>query len=64
MKHYWLCSKCAELKGGVFPESHVCTVIMGKCPYCRTEDVTLIPWVDFNWPAETKKDIKAKLRRD
>lgn len=64
MKHYWLCSDCAIKKGGVWPKGHVATVIMGKCPYCRTEDVTLIPWVDFNWNNDKKRDKIAKGNRD
>lgn len=63
-KHYYMCSDCAKDKGGVFPEGHVCTVMRGECPYCKTQDVILIPWVDFNWPMDYDKDKAAKGNRD
>lgn len=58
-RHYWMCWSCADKMGGKFPEGHVCTVTSGKCLYCETEDVTLIPYVDFDW-----KDIKTEHLRD
>lgn len=64
LEHYWLCSECARDKGGVFPEGHACTVMSGKCPYCDKENVTLIPWVDFDFPKDKKLDKKAKGNRD
>lgn len=64
MKHYWLCGKCAIKKGGIFPKGHVCTAIQGQCLYCKKKEVTLIPWVDFNWPKNNKKNIRAKINRD
>jgi hypothetical protein len=57
--HYWLCSECADAKGGKWPEGHVATVTHGECPYCKTPDVTIIPYVDFDWP-----DLKTKHLRD
>lgn len=63
-KHYWLCGECAALKGGVFPKGHICTVMIGKCFYCDRKKVTLIPWVDFNWPKDKKNDKIAKGNRD
>jgi len=47
--HYSMCFKCAAKQGGKMPKGHVCTVTFGKCLYCKTKDVTLIPWVDFDW---------------
>jgi hypothetical protein len=61
---YWMCQKCANKAGGVFPKGHVCTVTHGQCKYCSTKDVTLIPWVDFDWPKEKVKDSAAKRGRD
>ena len=63
-EHYWLCWACADIRGGVFPEGHVCTVKQGTCPYCKTEETTLIPWVDFDFPKDKKKDAVAKGNRD
>lgn len=63
-EHYWLCSECAESKGGVFPEGHCCTCIVGECPYCKAKDIMLIPWVDFNWPKDVANDRIAKNNRD
>lgn len=64
IEHYWLCAKCAEKKGGVFPEGHVCTCSSGECPYCKTKGVTLIPYVDFNWPKDPKLDRHSRINRD
>lgn len=63
-EHYYMCIDCAKDKGGVFPEGHVCTVTKGECPYCKAQDVVLIPWVDFNWPMDYDKDKIAKGNRD
>lgn len=63
-EHYWLCEPCAESKGGIFPAGHTCTVMLGKCPYCKKKQCTLIPWVDFNWPKDKVKDKTAKANRD
>lgn len=63
--HYWLCGDCAKNKGGVWPEGHCATVMQGDCPYCGTKNVTIIPWVDFNWPKESRQtNFKAKVQRD
>lgn len=63
-EHYWMCMKCAKKMGGVFPKGHVCTAISSECPYCSDENVTCVPWVDFNWPKDKKTDLKAKVSRD
>lgn len=63
-EHYYMCSECATSKGGVFPEGHVCTVMSGTCEYCNKVDVTLIPWVDFNWPLNTSLNAAANSNRD
>jgi hypothetical protein len=59
-----MCYECATELGGVFPEDHVCTVTRGECPYCKTQDVVLIPWIDFNWPEDKASDKVAKGNRD
>lgn len=48
-EHYWICDECATSKGGVWPEGHVCTVQTGTCEYCDAKEVTLIPYVDYDW---------------
>lgn len=58
-EQYWTCNECAEKAGGKFPKDHVCTACLGDCPICHTKNVTLIPWVDFNWP-----DIRTAHMRD
>lgn len=64
LEHYFMCFECADKMGGIFPEGHVCTVTEGECPYCHDKNVTLVPWVDFNWPKDKKKDKTAKVSRD
>ena len=56
--NYWLCNECAEKNGGKFPEDHVCTVIKGSCPICNTENITLIPWLDFDWPRVSTEHLR------
>ncbi len=56
--HYWLCSPCATKKGGKWPEGHYATVTHGTCPYCKTQDVTIIPYVDFDWPKISTKHLR------
>jgi hypothetical protein len=45
-----MCSKCGDK---FFPKQYRklygITVIMGTCPECRTDNVTLIPIVDFEY---------------
>ena len=63
-KHYYMCGECAVKMGGVFPEGHCCTVTIDTCPYCKTENVTCIPYVDFDWPKDKKLNKHAKANRD
>lgn len=49
-KHGMTCKECANKAGGKMPENHTCTVSIGDCPICLKKDITLIPWIDFNWP--------------
>lgn len=63
-EHYWMCMSCGMDMGGVFPEDHTCTVTRGACPYCKAEKVTLIPWVDFDWPKDESLSRAAKMGRD
>lgn len=58
-EYYWMCWDCADKMGGVFPEGHCCTVCIDTCEYCNTENITVIPYVDFNW-----KDLKTEHLRD
>ncbi len=60
---YWACDDCNTSAGGVFPDGHVCTAVSGECKVCNKEDVTLIPWVDYNWD-NPKDDLTAKMVRD
>ena len=62
--HYDMCAACAKDAGGVMKAGHVCTVSHGICEYCGAPGVTLIPWVDFNWPDDAKIDKIAKNNRD
>ena len=65
IKHYcWCCSSCATEAGGIYPEGHVCTMTAGICNVCGDEGVTLIPWVDFNWPEDNELNFEAHIRRD
>ncbi len=57
--HYWICFECAENKGGTWPPGHCATVHTGECPYCLKKDVTVIPFVDFDW-----KDLDTIQWRD
>lgn len=62
--HYWMCLDCAKAKGGVETEG-CCTVIRGTCEYCELPiEQTLIPWVDFDWPADNNATKRARLARD
>lgn len=61
--HYWMCNICAYTKGGVFPEGHCATVTSGTCEYCNSENVTLIPWVDFDWDDDSST-AAARILRD
>lgn len=61
--HYSMCDDCAKAKGGV-PSGDACTVTQGTCPYCGTENVTLTPWVDYDWPGDVPATLTARLTRD
>lgn len=61
---YWMCNACGEKKGGKVPIGHVFTAMEGTCSWCGDKKVTLIPWVDFNWPKDKRKNIEANYGRD
>lgn len=63
-EHYAHCQTCSENMGGKLPEICHITVWSGECPVCKESNVTLIPWVDFNWPKDLESDEIAKLSRD
>lgn len=63
-EHYYMCLECAKNMGAEFQQDHICTVTTDKCPYCGAKDVTLIPWVDFDWPQDQDTDKIAKGNRD
>lgn len=46
--YHEICSKCAEKKGGTWPEGHCATCWMGVCPYCGKE-AGLCALGDWNW---------------
>lgn len=62
--HYWLCFQCADSKGGVWPDGHCATIMHGTCEYCGDKNVTICPWVDFDWPMLKKINMVAKGNRD
>lgn len=61
--HYWICGKCAEARGGKWPEGHVATVVVKRCEYCndknRSPNEAIAPWVDYDWP-----DLDTRMLRD
>ena len=61
---YFACENCNKEAGGVFPKGHICTVSLGDCELCGAKNVTLIPWVDFNFPKNKQVDSVAKKVRD
>lgn len=63
MREYWKCKACHEKDGGVADDLGACTMILKECPDCGIKQC-LIPWVDFNWPKDGKKDLEAKVGRD
>ena len=64
-RHYWCCSTCAKEAGGKLCNASGVTMTQGKCEVCKADNVTLIPWVDFNWKQATdNSDAVAKLARD
>ena len=56
---YWACRTCNREAGGVWPEGHCATVTSGDCAVCGAVDVTLIPWVDYDW-----KNVNTEGLRD
>jgi hypothetical protein len=62
--HYWICDICAHLKGGVWPPGHVATVCVGRCLYCGIDGLTIIPYVDFDWPKDKNLTARCKNSRD
>ena len=52
IKGYWICSECAKLLGGTWPEGHVATITEGICETCNGErqiDKIVAPYVDYDW---------------
>ena len=50
--------------GGKWPKGHCATVMNGQCKYCKIKSITIIPWVDFNWPKDLRTTTIAKMNRD
>ena len=64
-KHYSACDDCNKKQGGVTPKEEKCiTVSIGTCPYCKRENQTLIPWVDYDWPKDIALTAHARAQRD
>ena len=64
-KHYWCCRDCATEAGGELFDTMGITMTEGMCKICKTDNVTLIPWVDFDWPTATdNSNLIAKISRD
>lgn len=54
----YICGKCAEENGGVWPNGHVATFHVGECGKCHKEK-SIASVGDWNWP-----DGKARGGRD
>jgi len=61
-KSYWACEDCLVKAGGK-SGGGVGTVMHGECAHCGLP-ATLIPWIDFDWPADRVSDVVAKVTRD
>lgn len=66
--HYWICSSCAQERGGIWPEGHVATFSKMPCKYCNGQNQNrgehfISPWVDYDWPNKETTKI-AKFSRD
>lgn len=51
IKYGYLCGKCAEELGGVWPKGHCATSHEGKCDCCE-EIRGLCHHDDWNWPGQ------------
>ncbi len=57
-----ICSECANKLGGTSPEDYVCTMWMGKCPYCLQEKYCCA-LSDYNWPDRRFPKSKSEMAR-
>lgn len=53
LPHYYICSDCAQARGGRWPEVHCATSHAGNCPYCNTKQ-TLVSITDWLWGDDKK----------
>jgi hypothetical protein len=56
--HDYICSSCAEKRGGRWPKKHVATMSESLCPYCKKKKGTCNIG-DWDWT-----DGKARGMRD
>lgn len=48
-EYHWSCPLCAKEAGGEIFSTDGVTMERGYCEVCKTDDATLIAWVDFKW---------------
>lgn len=53
-----ICHDCAKTSGATWPEGHVATHFMAKCPLCN-KDTCCCDVFDYDWP-----DFDAEKRRE
>lgn len=56
-KRPYICSYCAQKKGGIWPEGHCATIHIGKCDYCKKEK-SLASIGDYNWDKQSFLDMR------
>ena len=54
----YICTDCAEERGGRWPEGHAATWHEGECEYCHTPEVALSNIGDWNWPDKRKRGMR------
>lgn len=57
LPHSYICSECAEKKGGKWPEGHCATFHHSDCPYCE-KPKALANVGDWNWPDKKPRGLR------
>ena len=57
LPHGYICSECAEEKGGEWPEGHCATFHYNDCPYCGKRKA-LASVGDWNWPDRKPRGLR------
>lgn len=60
----YLCMKCAEVNGGVWPDGHRASFHGGRCPLCNSPQAALACWDDWEWPDDSRLNQVAKTTRE